>query len=71
MAIGLILAGQIKEFKVIDILTGKLSFIPSSYLMIVFHLNLNNIPFPNFFIAVYYGIENSFRSLSPHVVQVS
>ncbi|XP_008246544.1 PREDICTED: probable protein S-acyltransferase 17 isoform X1 [Prunus mume] len=39
VAIGLILAGQIKEFKVIDILT------------------------------VYYGIENSFRSLSPHVVQ--
>ncbi|XP_048424534.1 probable protein S-acyltransferase 17 isoform X2 [Pyrus x bretschneideri] len=39
VAIGLILAGQVKEFKVIDILT------------------------------VYYGIDNSFRGLTPHVVQ--
>ncbi|XP_062006332.1 probable protein S-acyltransferase 17 isoform X1 [Rosa rugosa] len=39
VAIGLILAGQIKEFRVIDILT------------------------------VYYGVENSFVSLSPHVIQ--
>ncbi|KAK9919710.1 hypothetical protein M0R45_028291 [Rubus argutus] len=39
VAIGLILAGQIKEFRVIDILT------------------------------VYYGLENSFGSLSPHVIQ--
>ncbi|KAF7138363.1 hypothetical protein RHSIM_Rhsim07G0178000 [Rhododendron simsii] len=39
VAIGLILAGQVKEFKVIYILKA------------------------------YYGIENSFRSLAPHVVQ--
>ncbi|GFZ02918.1 DHHC-type zinc finger family protein [Actinidia rufa] len=41
VAIGLILAGQVKELKVIYILT------------------------------VYYGMENSFRSLTPHVVQLS
>ncbi|PRQ42050.1 putative protein S-acyltransferase [Rosa chinensis] len=39
VAIGLILAGQVKEFRVIDILT------------------------------VYYGVQNSFVSLSPHVIQ--
>ncbi|XP_052191737.1 probable protein S-acyltransferase 17 isoform X2 [Diospyros lotus] len=39
VALGLVLAGQVKEFKVIYILT------------------------------VYYGIENSFRTLAPHVVQ--
>ncbi|PSS10168.1 Protein like [Actinidia chinensis var. chinensis] len=39
VAIGLVLAGQVKELKVIYILT------------------------------VYYGMENSFRSLTPHVVQ--
>ncbi|KAM1353875.1 hypothetical protein ACFX2H_033303 [Malus domestica] len=39
VAIGLILAGQVKEYKVIEILT------------------------------VYYGVDNSFRSLTPHVVQ--
>ncbi|KAB1202362.1 putative protein S-acyltransferase 17 [Morella rubra] len=39
VAIGLVLAGRLKELRVIDILT------------------------------VYYGIENSFRSLAPHVVQ--
>lgn len=44
--------------------------IQASYMMVVLLLNLNDIPFPNLFIAVYYGIENSFHSLSPHVVQV-
>ncbi|KAL5566181.1 hypothetical protein UlMin_029345 [Ulmus minor] len=39
VAIGLVLAGRIKELRVVDILT------------------------------VYYGIDNSFRSLTPHIVQ--
>lgn len=72
VVIGLVLAGRLKELKVVDILTGtvciwyihvwvyQLLGIYIIYICVCFH-----------FLAVYYGIENSFQSLAPHVIQVS
>ncbi|KAK6911485.1 Palmitoyltransferase, DHHC domain [Dillenia turbinata] len=55
VALGLLLAGRLKELKVIYILTGKMNS--------PFSLD------SNFVSAVYYGIENSFSSLAPYVAQ--
>lgn len=65
VALGFVLAGRVKELKVIHILTGKL-ILTSSWRVVALGLNLTFL----FLAAAYYGVENSFRGLAPQVVQV-
>jgi len=71
VAIGLILAGRLRELRVVDILTGNIYFQLISIFGLGFFFLLTLILFyPCHNQAVYYGIENSFLDLAPNVVQV-
>lgn len=70
VAIGLILAGRLKELRVVYILTGNIDpqVISILRLSCFFYWFWDFYSYLNF--AAYYGIENSFWDLAPHVVQV-
>lgn len=67
VVLGLILAGELKDRKVVYILTGDVVSLFIS-LIVETLTGLMKVIFP--FYVVYYGIENSFSGLFPHVVQV-
>lgn len=69
LVLGLILAGQLKEHKIIYILTGNLMFIQMHLACVLSFYRVFVMTLPLF--SAYYGIEHSFSSLSPHLVQVS
>jgi len=78
VAIGFILAGRVKELRVVHILTGTHQTCLRCVNNHIF-LNWFRCCYPFWFLiwsfflfaAVYYGVDKSFRSLAPRVIQAS